>query len=145
MSQQIPPPMPLQYATPPDGSSTLRVIAGAQRRMIWAILGAFLVGISAAMGAAITANSPLGLDLTVFLLYLVRLGFVVFMMVCVYQLSAALGDGMSKRVLLVIGMLLPLISLIILLVVNQMATKTLKSHGIRVGFMGAKLADLEGK
>ncbi len=97
------------------------------------------------MGAAITANSPLGLDLTLFLLYVVRFGFIIFMMVCVYQLSAALGDGSTKRVLLVIGMIIPLVSLIILLVVNQKATKLLKSQGIRVGLMGAKLADLEGK
>lgn len=143
MSQQIPPPMPLQYAIPPRGNPSVMAVGLAQRRLMWAILGAILLSMSIVMGSAIAANSPLGQNLTLGLFVVVRIGFVVFMMICIYQMAAALGAGQVTRILYVIGMLIPLINLIILIVVNQGATKMLKSHGIRVGFMGAKVADLQ--
>ncbi len=61
------------------------------------------------------------------------------LIVLVANLGAALGDNVVSRILYCIGLLLPLISLVILVVLNQRATNILKAHGIPVGFMGARI------
>ncbi|MCC6907597.1 MAG: hypothetical protein IT430_06635 [Phycisphaerales bacterium] len=61
------------------------------------------------------------------------------LIVLVANLGAALGDNIVSRILYCIGLLLPLISLIILVVLNQRATSILKAHGIPVGLMGARI------
>ncbi len=51
----------------------------------------------------------------------------------------------SVGLAVVLGLLtlIPLVGLIMLLIVNGKATSILRRHGIRVGLMGARLADIE--
>ncbi len=114
----------------------------AQRRIMWIILGAILLLVSFGAGAAITPTSGPAMFIVIGMLALLRLGMLALMMIGVYQLASALGSGTVTCVLYVIGMLIPFVSLIILLVVNQKATNLLKHHGIKVGLMGPQLADL---
>ena len=155
MTQPLPPelppqmPQPLQYASalPPSPLAMVRAVGLAQRRIMWVILGAMIVTLSFVMGSAITqAIAPrgsavvemaLGVSLAV-----VRIAMAVWMMFAIYKLAAALGYGMFGCVMYVIGMLIPCINILILLGINQQATGLLKSHRIRVGLMGARVADL---
>lgn len=145
MPQQIPPhiqqPATLEYAKPRT-DPVVRRVGLAQRRIMWIILGAILLLVSFGMGAAITPTSGAAMFLVLGLLLVLRLGMLVLMMIGVYQLASALGSGTGTCVLYVIGMLIPLVSLIILLTVNQKATNLLKRNGIKVGLMGAKVSDL---
>ncbi len=77
-----------------------------------------------------------------FLLLLVELAFPIFMAVFSYRMAAALGYSAAMRLLCAFGMIIPLANLFFLLKINQKATHMLESSGIRVGLMGAKLADL---
>ena len=148
MSQQIPSgvqQIPLQYATPMPRTPGVRAVGLAQRRIMWVILGALLLGVSLVMGSSIQAafrGSQVSLIVVLALLVVLRLALVVLMMIGVYQLATALGSNMTTRVLYVIAMIIPYINLIVLLVVNQRATNLLKRNGIKVGLMGARIADL---
>ncbi len=57
-------------------------------------------------------------------------------------LLAVQVHGVGVGVLLGMLTLSPCMGLIVLLVVNQVATTKLKAHGIKVGFMGAKAGDI---
>jgi hypothetical protein len=120
----------------------IRKVGLAQRRIMWIILVAILLIISFVFGAAITPHNGPAMFLVFGLLTVIRLAFIVFMMIGVYQLAAALEAGTLACVLYCIAMIIPCINLIVLLVVNQQATTLLKRHGIKVGLMGASVADL---
>ena len=62
----------------------------------------------------------------------------VYAAVAVVQLAAALGFSIVSRVLLCIGLLIPLISLLVLAVLSARASKRLRAGGFKVGFLGAK-------
>jgi hypothetical protein len=61
--------------------------------------------------------------------------------VCLFMLALRLYSPAAGIILGLLS-LVPWVNLIILLVVNQKATKTLQSHGIRVGFLGANLSQV---
>jgi hypothetical protein len=52
--------------------------------------------------------------------------------------------GTALGIVLGILTLIPCIGLIALLVINGKATATLKSHGVRVGLLGANLSEIPG-
>ncbi len=141
MSDPIPPQPPILPYAAPRADPGLYKIAVAQRRIMWIILCAILLMVSFAFGAAITPSGN-GAIVVIAIISLLRVGIVVMMMVGIYQLSAALGNSTGTSVLFVIGMLIPCVSLIILLVINQKATKTLTDNNIKVGLMGARLSDI---
>jgi hypothetical protein len=93
-------------------------------------------------GSAVMPTSQAAAIVMVAVLLLGRVAIIALMMVGVYQLAAALGMGMTTRVLFVLAMLVPLVNLIVLLVVNQQATALLRRHNIKVGLMGPRVADL---
>jgi hypothetical protein len=141
-------PVGLQYATPMSGSSValrVRAVGLAQRRIMWVILAAILLAVSFAGGSvmaeAVGNNRAAALAVGIGML-VGRLAIIVLMMIGVYQLAAALGASMTTRVLYTIAMLIPCVGLIILLIVNQQATSLLREHRIKVGLMGAHVADL---
>jgi hypothetical protein len=144
MSDQIPPPTPLQYATPLRGNPPLRAIGLAQRQLVWGILASALQALGVLIRIRTTPSSPALLGLAIFfLLLLVELILPIFMAVCSYRMAAALGHGAAMRLLFAFGMIIPLGSLFLLLNINQKATHMLESNGIRVGLLGARLADLQ--
>ena len=57
----------------------------------------------------------------------------------IYKLAVALRS--STAWVYTILVFIPLVGLIALLVINGKATKKLQEHGIRVGLMGARMAD----
>jgi hypothetical protein len=59
----------------------------------------------------------------------------------VYQLAAALEVGVP--ILWAAGMLVPLLSLILLLILSQRATNEIRNAGFNVGLMGANLREIE--
>jgi len=65
-----------------------------------------------------------------------------FQMYAMYKILRALDYSEILIVLLIFAMFLPLISLLILAIVNSQATYRLKQAGLRVGLFGAKIADM---
>ena len=98
-------------------------VASAQKLIIYSILAYFAA-------AAIRAMlGPLGL--------LVALGAVLMGLVGTYRLCSGLGFSTASRIILMVLMCVPLVSLIVLLVLNAKATRKLQAAGYRVGLLGA--------
>lgn len=56
------------------------------------------------------------------------------------RLSSGLGYSTGKRIGLIIAAFIPLVSLIMLVIVNQRANEALKASGYSVGLLGARKA-----
>lgn len=120
------------YASPnsplliPEGDiERVKDVARAQRMLLISILASFA-------GNVLLRSE----GLTPFLLLPVALGIAGFSVWCIYRLCKALELG---PILWVLAMFVPVINLISLLVLNQKATGFLKSHGVKVGLMGARV------
>jgi hypothetical protein len=109
----------------------LREIAGRQRGIIMCILGYFcLIPIQ----FAIPEENRIYLALTLIPLGLTAAVFVFMLAVKLYGQNSGIVYGILT--------LVPLVGLIVLLIINQKATTTLKDNGVRVGLLGAKSSDL---
>lgn len=110
-------------STPMMDEPGIDEVASAQKLIIYAILAYFVAGaIRVSMG-------PVGL--------LVALGALVMGLVGTYRLCSGLGFSMASRIILLVLMFVPLVSLIVLLVLNAKATAKLRAAGYRVGLLGA--------
>lgn len=97
----------------------IREVGLAQRLMIWGVL------------AGIFGLIPILLVITIpFHLY------------CTWRITSALQIETGAKIFCMLLMLIPLVSLITLLILNGKATRALQGAGIKVGLMGAKVADL---
>ena len=116
-----------------------RKIASAQKYVIFAILAYIIVAIA----AAFTMNK-VDMD-TAAILGLGVIAIVIFGLVSAFRLASH-TSGMLTAVFCLVGMLIPfpLIGLIILVVLNQKATKLLKQNGWKVGLLGAKKLEVTG-
>ena len=102
----------------------IELVASGQKLVIYAILAYFAAAaVRATMGdiGFLVAFAALGLAI----LGIVRLG-------------KGLGLHIAVRVLCVVLMFIPLVGLIMLLVLNGMATRRLKAAGYKVGLGGAR-------
>jgi hypothetical protein len=135
-----PPLLPLNYAST-GPSASVRDVGLAQRRIMWVILLAVLVAAVAIVPMIVPPPMRMALPLVLTLLA-VRLGVIVVMMISVYKLGGTLGMSNGARIAFAACMIIPYVGIILLLIVNHRATKVLRSHGIYVGLMGAKLGDL---
>jgi hypothetical protein len=108
-----------------DTSERTRRIASGQKLIIYAIL------LSLA-GFALAAK----LGLFAGLIAIASFAMSVFGLV---RLTTAMEIGVGLRILLLMLMFVPLVSLIVLLVLNSRATKILRAAGYRVGLLGASL------
>ncbi|MCX6376002.1 MAG: hypothetical protein NTU88_08240, partial [Armatimonadetes bacterium] len=62
---------------------------------------------------------------------------------CVFVFMLAIQlYGAGVGILFGVLALIPLVSLIMLLIVNGKATNTLRSNGVKVGFFGARLSEI---
>jgi hypothetical protein len=52
-------------------------------------------------------------------------------------MATGMGMSLTRKILLVLLMFVPLVSLIVLLILNSRATSALRAAGYRVGFFGA--------
>lgn len=68
---------------------------------------------------------------------LLVLASIVLSLLGVYRVSSGFGMPIGTKVLLLIGMFVPFVSLIIMVVLNAKATKALRAAGYRVGLLGA--------
>ncbi|MFG0243407.1 MAG: hypothetical protein ACF8R9_11545 [Phycisphaerales bacterium JB054] len=118
-------------------------VAKYQKFLIFAILGqivmyALQIWSSFAAGSAPNAGAATAVGLGSLVIGLVSLGLAIFAIVSLVLLMTALERPIVMRVLGAIAMLIPLVGLIVLLVVNQRATDTLKANGVSVGLLGAR-------
>jgi len=113
-----------------DSREYLRDVARRQRKVLLAVGLNFLVNIIAAAANA-SESAPLILGMAV-----LAIGVAIFSMVAMFQLANRVY-GMGAAIVCTILMLVPCISLITLLVVNQKATSILQAAGVKVGLLGA--------
>jgi predicted RNA-binding Zn-ribbon protein involved in translation (DUF1610 family) len=115
-----------------SGSQELKQIANYQRGLIWCILGQILFLI--ATGIVQRSNPALGLvpGALVWCAAIAGVVFAVLLGMKVY--STAVG------VLMGVLAIVPCLGLIMLLIINQAATKRLTESGIKVGFLGADMS-----
>lgn len=125
------------YQTPASDSQEkpdnqkVRMVAAAQRMVLMALLTSIGINIAsyAVRGQSIVIQG-------VFLIVaLAVVGFMIFAMYCLAKQLNSQGLAIFYAILMIV----PCISLIMLLVVNQQATGFLKRHGIEVGLMGANM------
>jgi hypothetical protein len=121
-----PPSAPVTDAVHDDSESieSLNRIARGQRQVMFALL--------AQIGATVlTRVEPLiGLALLVVVF--------VYSVVALVRLASALGISAVSRVLLCVGLFIPLFSLLVLAVLSARASRRLRAGGFRIGFLGAK-------
>jgi hypothetical protein len=108
-----------------DHSQGLDQVASGQKLVIYSIVLSFLI---------MAANATLPQAL-VFALLLVT---IVMSIIGVVRLCNGLGYSTSTKVLLIIGLFLPIVSLIVLISLSVKATNRLKAAGYKVGLLGAK-------
>ena len=90
----------------------------------WLILGYF---------AAVALQGVLGLFAALLLVLVVCAA-----LVGTFKLCTGMGFSMASRVILLVLMFVPLVSLIVLLVLNAKATARLRAAGYHVGLLGAR-------
>lgn len=109
----------------------LKWIATCQRGMVFLILCYFCTLLAWAFIPPELAIIP---ALMILLIGVVGLGFVVAQSLKVFNTVLAIIFGLLAMI--------PCVGLLILLLVNVRATTILKSHGIKVGFFGAKVSSI---
>jgi hypothetical protein len=127
-------PPPPGYATSRMAGVPLKKIATQQRAIMFCILGEFLLGIALMMFARTNPLLAMACALAYWAVVITAVVFIFMLSITLYNTATG--------VILGILVLIPLLGLIILLVVNGKATKTLRQHGIKVGLMGADPATI---
>jgi hypothetical protein len=112
----------------------LRRVAQRQLRMIWATIGAIVIYV---LGASV-AGAPWGIAVTV-VLAMAGISVLVFAMF-VKLVHELYGWGLAT--LFGLAMLLPGAAVVLLLVVNYLATTYLRSRGVKAAFMGTDPATI---
>jgi hypothetical protein len=110
-------------AMPLADEPRIEQVASAQKLIIYAILAYFAAAVVRAL------LGPAGLLIGVAAVLMGLLG--------AYRLCTGLGYSVAIRVVLLLLMCVPLVSLIVLLVLNGKATRRLRAAGYRVGLLGA--------
>ena len=111
------------------GSVDVLTVAKAQKGILWCVIAAIVIYF---LGFAVAqAFNILTLPLAVVEIYFA------------YKLLVALKS--RYWVLWLIGMMIPILSIILLLVLNDRATKSIRAQGYKVGLMGAHLEEIKTK
>jgi hypothetical protein len=126
---------PNPYATPKaqvaDASGAdheaLRSVASGQKLIIYSILLSL---------AGFALAKPLGM-----LVLALNLAAAIMSIVGAVRIAGGLGQGTGAKILYVIAMLIPLISLIIMITLSIRATRALREGGYEVGLLGARNMD----
>jgi len=129
----FPPPLqpePLNYATP-AARNDLREIATRQRAIMLCILGYVVLVV---LQFALPPEGRIVLGLAALAVCITAAVFVFMLALAVYNTATGIVLGILT--------LIPILGLIILLIVNGRATNILKSHGIKVGLLGADMSQV---
>lgn len=131
MSNPYQSPESLSFGNPPveQQRDFLRQVARYQQWVIFALAANVIVNIL----SMVTRNQDLEIRLVI---TVVAVSVVIFSMVSMFLLASRVY-GIGTAILCTILMLVPCVSLITLLVVNQKATGILQAAGIKVGIVGA--------
>jgi hypothetical protein len=121
----------LNYATPVPRND-LRVIAVRQKAIMYCILG-YIV--------AVICQFAVPPALRLFVVAPIGLAAIITGSVFVFMLAMAIYNT-AAGIVMGICTLIPVVGLIILLIINSRATALLQSYGIKVGMMGADLAQI---
>lgn len=104
--------------------ATLDRIAKFQSWLIWLVLAGLTTNVAMTIfGKLALIPGLLVVSLQIFLLWI---------------LSRELQINATWRLVIIPLLFLPIVSIVVVLVINGMATRTLRRHGIKVGLMGAK-------
>lgn len=125
------PPQPAWLAHGMD----LRMVARRQRLLLWFVLAQVI-----ASGAPFVAGNLH--PLVPLALLPLQLAVQILIVVGVIQMLAALRTHILVRILYILLLFVPCISLLMLLLANGHATRALRKAGLRVGLMGVKDEDL---
>jgi hypothetical protein len=125
-----------EAVTPPAEVSRekLRRVAARQLRMIWATIAAIVMYI---VGAGIS-GAPWGVAMTILL---VMAGVSIFVFATYIMLVNELYD-LGLAILFGLAMLIPGAAVVLLVVVNQLATTYLRTRGVKAAFMGTDPATI---
>jgi hypothetical protein len=121
-----------------------RKLARSQRWLLWLVLGEVLLHL-ALLTVVAGFSPPVGAGSAAYPL-IVSLFWVVVMLAMTVVVVLVLHAEDNNIVIIALGALLmiaPCANLVVLLLVNMSATRTLRRAGIRVGFMGADAEDVE--
>jgi hypothetical protein len=124
----------LNYATPVPPQIPIRQIAQQQRGIIYCILAEIIVVVLLVTVGRTAPLLALALDLAYVAVMVTGAVFLFMLSISLYNTAAGIILGILS--------LIPLLGLLILLMVNNKATTTLREHGVRVGLMGANSATL---
>ena len=118
-------------------------VARTQRMVLLGILAQILVliarGVLMATQAPATGSAPSASSATSLVLLLVALAVGVATLAFLVLLMVALKRPIVSIILAALSQFIPVVSLLVLLVVNQRATRTLREAGVHVGFLGARM------
>lgn len=108
----------------------LRNIAKKQKILLWSVLGGILSYflIFSAQNQALAT--------------LILFGVGIFQIYALFSLASAIRSSALRIVLLIVGLFIPLVNLLMLLSINNEASKILKASGVKVGLMGANPDDI---
>jgi hypothetical protein len=105
----------------------LRSVASGQKLIIYSILLSL---------AGFALAKPLGM-----LVLVLNLAAAIMSIVGAVRIAGGLGQGTGAKILYVIAMLIPLISLVIMITLSIRATRALRDAGYEVGLLGARNMD----
>jgi hypothetical protein len=109
--------------------TALREVAEFQKVIILLVLGNLGVMLLAAINPIFYIIASLVLE--------------IFCIYCLYRIGKAMKQPVAYLVAIIVFSIIPCINLVVLLLVNGMATRVLRTHGVRVGLLGAKSKDLD--
>jgi hypothetical protein len=118
----------------------IRLVAKRQRWLLWMILA--LLALQFLPFALMHLQSGGFGSVAEVLLPILSLIILVFVLIGVIRMLAAMRRHIVVIVLYAIFMCAPCFNLLVLLLVNSQATRTLRRAGLRVGFMGVKDQDV---
>jgi hypothetical protein len=107
-----------------ESIESLNRVARGQRQVMFALL--------AEIAASVIARAAPQIGL------LLLIAAFIYSVVALLRLTSALGISIVSRVLLCVGLLIPLLSLLVLAVLSSRASRRLRAAGFRIGFLGAK-------
>jgi hypothetical protein len=113
---------------PGSDREKLRKVAGRQRAMLFAILANIATTV---LVVGFSMQAPA----VAMLISLTQIAVTIYVVVAIFRLAMAVY-GIGLAIVLAVFAIIPFVSLLLLLMVNQKATSYLQTHGIKVGFMG---------
>jgi len=116
-----------------------RALARRQRWVLWLLVANVIVQLAPFYLGML--GEPL-FNILATLMVLTTLALMLAMLICVVRLLTAQGTRLAVVILCAVLLLAPCANLLLLLLINMSATRTLRRAGIRVGLMGAKDEDV---